>query len=419
MAYTLRTLNDRSELAGWLNAVAPGFARAAKVTDEEVEARGGRMSPDRCLGSYDETGRCVATLRTFSQRLTVPGGGVVDAEAVTNVSVLPTHRRRGLMSSLMARTLPVAKERGVACATLISAEHQIYGRYGFGPATWMTSFEVDVAQAGLARRRPTSDDGQIDLVTAAEFRAVAPDLFERFRTLPDSAGTVDRSEGWWRAHTGGLRYPGDGFSDPFYAVYRSAAHGGEAVQGIATYLMDGRWESMRPQADVDVIRLHTTTPAAERALWHYLLALDWAVRLRVASRAPDDVLPLLLPNPRAARVTATADYLWLRPLDVPALLTARTYPVSGSLVLEVTDDTGLAGGRFRLDATPDGSACTPTTAAPDLTLPVGVLGTLSLGDESASRLLRLGQLDEHRPRAAALADVLLRTARRPWCPDVF
>jgi hypothetical protein len=61
----------------------------------------------------------------------------------------------------------------------------------------------------------------------------------------------------------------------------------------------------------------------------------------------------------------------------------------------------------------------PTSQSPDLTLDVRVLATLCLGDESASRLAALGRVDEHRPGAVALADTLFRTARRPWCPDVF
>lgn len=439
MAYTFRTLTepartsaDPARLADWLRTVTTGFHRPSPITEEEVAAKRDGLSPERCHGAYDERGRCVGALRTFAQELTVPGGAFVRSEAVTNVAVLPTHRRRGLMSSLMEPALALAKERGEVCATLISAEYPIYGRYGFGPAAWTSSLEVDIADTGLNRQRPVSEDGRIELVEAEEFRARAPEMFERFRRLPDSAGVVDRSARWWLTHTGGLRYPEDGFTDRFHVVYRSpggtdtapgtgsgGGPGGGTVQGIATYRTESDWEGTAPRSTVEVLRLHAVTPAAERALWHYLLTLDWAVRLRADSRPPDDILPLLLPNPRAAQITALADYLWLRPLDVPALLTARTYPVSGALVLQVTDGAGLADGRFRLEATPDGSTCTPTTAAADLTLPVGSVARLALGDESASRLLRLGLLDEHRPGAATLADVLLRTPRRPWCPDVF
>lgn len=129
--------------------------------------------------------------------------------------------------------------------------------------------------------------------------------------------------------------------------------------------------------------------------------------------------PLYLPDPRAARVTTQADWLWVRILDVVRALETRTYDAAGTLVLEVVDRAGLAGGRFLLDATPDGVSCTPTTRSADLTLDVAELATLWLGDESAGRLAALGRLGEERQGAARKADALLRASGRPWCPDMF
>jgi hypothetical protein len=89
-------------------------------------------------------------------------------------------------------------------------------------------------------------------------------------------------------------------------------------------------------------------------------------------------------------------------------------------VLEVVDRAGLAGGRFRLEASPDGVSCTPAAgAAVDLTLPVDELATVWLGDGSLARLAALGRVEEAREGAARKADALFRTSGRPWCPDVF
>jgi hypothetical protein len=52
-------------------------------------------------------------------------------------------------------------------------------------------------------------------------------------------------------------------------------------------------------------------------------------------------------------------------------------------------------------------------------LDVGELAALWLGDESAVRLAALGRVREERAGAARMADALLRTSRRPWCPDMF
>lgn len=160
-------------------------------------------------------------------------------------------------------------------------------------------------------------------------------------------------------------------------------------------------------------------PAAERALWHYLCSIDWITQVKTGWRAPDDLLPDFLPDPRAARITTQADWLWVRILDVVRAMEARTYAGSGTLVLDVTDEDGLSAGRYRLDAGPDGAVCAPTGQSADLTLDVRELSALWLGEASAVRLAALGRVREEREGAASVADALLRTSRRPWCPDIF
>jgi predicted acetyltransferase len=136
-------------------------------------------------------------------------------------------------------------------------------------------------------------------------------------------------------------------------------------------------------------------------------------------RSPDDLLPHFLPDPRAATITTHADWLWVRILDVVRAMEARSYEGEGTLVFEVTDGAGLAGGRYRLVASAQGVSCAPTTEGAELTLDVRELGALWLGDESVLRLAALGRVREERAGAARVADALLRTSRRPWCPDIF
>jgi predicted acetyltransferase len=207
------------------------------------------------------------------------------------------------------------------------------------------------------------------------------------------------------------------WTEPFFALYR-AADG--TVEGLAAYEVDDKWgDAKQPLNTASVRGLIASTPAAERALWHYLCSIDWVVRVKSGERAPDDLLPHLLPDPRAARISTQADWLWVRILDVVRALEARTYEGSGSLVLEVADRGGFTGGRFRLEASAQGASCVPTTQSAELALDVSELAALWLGDESAVRLAALGRVREERAGAARLADALLRTSRRPWCPDMF
>ncbi|MFD6172812.1 GNAT family N-acetyltransferase [Streptomyces coeruleorubidus] len=403
-----------AEFTDWLRAVNAGFLRVPVLSEEEIEGRRRQFVPGRYLGAFDG-GRCVATFRSFDQELTVVGGARVPADAVSGVTVTATHRRRGLLSRMMAQDLAAAKERGDVVATLIAAEYPIYGRYGFGPATWTAEWTVDVPRAGLdARWAGPADGGRIDLVDGEDVRKLGPELHERMRRA--RPGLITRDEVWWKLNTGALRFD-PSWKPPYWAVYRSAS--GE-VEGMAAYEVDDNWgDAKQPLNTASVQWLLGATPAAERALWQYLCSIDWVVKVKSGGRAPDDLLPFLLPDPRAARITSLADWLWVRILDVVRALEARTYEGEGTLVLEVTGVDGLTGGRYRLEASAAGASCTPTTESADITLGLVELGALWLGDESAVRLAALGRVREERAGAARKADALLRTSRRPWCPDLF
>ncbi|MCX5146984.1 MULTISPECIES: GNAT family N-acetyltransferase [unclassified Streptomyces] len=404
-----------SELPEWLRAVNTGFLRPDRVTESDLAQRAEHTDLDRTLGAFDaDTGRCAATLRSFAQELTVPGGRVVPASAVTNVAVLPTHRRRGLLTRMMAAELAAAQARGDVVSTLISAEYPIYGRYGYGSAASITEWEIDVSRAGLDPRWSGPADGaRIELVDVAEAHAIGPALHERLRAV--SPGTVSRNERWWRLACGLEETSLRPYKDKFHAVYRTAD--GEPA-GLAVYTADDHWTDGKvPLNTVQVTELIAVTPDAERALWHFLCSIDWVLKVRTGYRAPDDLLPHLLPDPRSATIVTASDFLWVRVIDVVRALGARTYAVPGVLVLEVTDAAGPAAGRYRLDA--GTGECKVTEEPADLRLDVSELGSLYLGDESAVRLGALGRITEERPGALALADAVFRTARRPWCPTTF
>ncbi|GAA1431043.1 GNAT family N-acetyltransferase [Streptomyces thermospinosisporus] len=406
---------DETEFADWNRALNTGFLREPHSSEEVLEARRKAFAASRLVGAFD-SGRCVATFRSFAQELTAVGGRAVPADAVSSVTVSATHRRRGLLSRMMQQDLAAAKERGDVVATLISAEYPIYGRYGFGPATTTTEWTIDVPRSGLdARWAGPEDGGRVDFLDPEDVRKLGPELHDRLRR--SRPGVVDRDELWWQQDTGVLRFHG-AWPEPFYAVYRAAS--GE-VEGMVSYKIEDHWgDAKQPQNTVRVRWLIAVTPAAERALWRYLCSIDWVVTVKSGGRAPDDLLPLFLPDARAAAITTQADWLWVRILDVVRALEARTYEAAGSLVLEVTDRGGLTGGRYRLEASEDGAgSCTPTDASADLSLETGELAALWLGDESAVRLAAAGRVREERAGAARQADALLRTSRRPWCPDVF
>ncbi|MFE6001403.1 GNAT family N-acetyltransferase [Streptomyces sp. NPDC056454] len=406
-----------SDYPDWLRSLRNGFLTAGAPSEEDVAERLADTDLSRLQGAFD-AGRCVATFRSFAQRLTVVGGATVAADAISGVTVAPTHRRRGLLSRMMATDLAAARERGEVVATLIAAEYPIYGRFGFGPATWAAEWEVSVHRAGLDPRRSgqPADGGRIEMVDGADVRKYGPELHTRLAAL--RPGVVSRSERWWRLRTGAAPSPAhEQWTEPFYVIHRDAD--GE-VDGLMVYGTDDKWGDAKQPLNTATVRdLIALTPAAERALWHFLCSVDWITTVRSGYRAPDDLLPHLLPDPRAARTVTHADWLWLRLLDVERALEARGYERAASLVLDVRDGGGVAEGRFLLDVSPEGARCTTTTRSADLALGAGELASLYLGDESVRRLVDLGRAEELRTGAAGTADAIFRTGRRPWCPDIF
>jgi predicted acetyltransferase len=191
------------------------------------------------------------------------------------------------------------------------------------------------------------------------------------------------------------------------------------LAGLARDTFEDSWVDRQPNGRVDVSFMFTTGPAGAALLWHHLLSIDMARTIRATDRGADEPLPWLLTDARHAKPSDRADMLWLRPLDVPALLGSRAYGVASNLVLEVVDPGGFAGGRFALDAGADGATCTPTTASADLTLGAGALGAVCLGGHGVHTLAAAGLVDEHSPDAVGRADRMFRADRAPWCTTWF
>ncbi|WP_030729753.1 GNAT family N-acetyltransferase [Streptomyces sp. NRRL F-2890] len=403
-----------ADIDAWNRAVLLGFQDPFPLSEDELRLRREKLQYDRARGVF-EGDRCVATFTSFDQQLTVPGGALVDVNAVSAVSVTATHRRQGLLSQLMGADLAEAKERGALAATLIAAEYRIYGRFGYGPAASLADFTVKGLRSGLGSRWSAPEDGgSVAYIDGAEVRKIGPELHERFRR--GQVGAIDRKPLWWEKFTGEVRFGHQTWEEPFYVLYRDGAG---VPQGLVKYTTDKKWDGELPDNTLTVQELIATTTAAQRALWSFLVSIDWVTTLRGPNRGPDDLLPLLLPDARAAVLNGISDFLWLRPLDVPALLASRSYATTGDLVLEVHDPMGLAGGRFALSGSPEGAECAPTSRGADLTMGVGALGSLYLGETTATRLAGAGLLTEETPGAVSRANALLTTGARPWCPDGF
>lgn len=413
MPATIRTITP-DDVPGYLRTIRSTFLSPPQ-TAQALQARADfwldRIRPDlsRSWGAFDGD-TCVGSLRTMPFQLTVPGDRTVPADGVTAVTVAPTHRRRGLLTGLMADGLRAAADRGDAVSILIAAEWRIYGRYGFGVATEDAVWEVDRTRAAVG-----PPEGPVEAVELDQLRKLAPPAYDAARRA--RPGGIDRPEPRWDLDFG-LAHP-EGEQPDWTGravVHRDPA--GE-VDGYLRWHAADTWDGMLPTGTLHVDELVSASPAAYRDLWRFALGVDLIASVRAAERPLDEPLRWLLADGRAARQTQRWDRLWLRLLDVPAALTGRGYRAAGRVVLEVVDPGGYAAGRFALEAGPDGADCRPTAESAELTLPAAALGAAYLGGTRLRTLADAGLVDEHRAGAVDTADRLLTGEQVPFCPLHF
>jgi len=353
-----------------------------------------------------EDGAWVGGAAAFPFVLSVPGGRV-SAAGVTAVSVLPTHRRRGLLREMMGGLLADAREREEPVAILWAAESAIYGRFGYGMATPQRTFRLARAHAAFRPGVPAPRGRVVALPADAGAAArLAPVADREHARRP---GVPVRDARYWRHGTFGHQPEEPG--DRRVVVYEGAT----GDEGYALHRVIDGWDDLAglPDGRLEVEELVATTPAAAIALWRFLLDVDLMATTLAIDRPPDDPLPRLLADPRRLE-PRVSDGVWVALLDVPAALAARTYAVDGALTLEVA-----GAGTFRLEGGPEGASCAPTSAAPDLALSLADLGALYLGGVLPGALAEAGRLEERTSGAMARATTMLLSPRAPWCPFTF
>jgi predicted acetyltransferase len=359
-----------------------------------------------------EDGRMCGTFRSFATELTVPGGERLPAAAVSAVTVLPTHRRRGVLRAMVEAEHGAIRQRGEVVGLLYASEYPIYGRFGYGPGLREAILTIDTRGTGFHG----DVSGHVEIVKADTDAIVAlKGVFEVWRAR--QPGEIGRRDDRWEYDLALRETVWDQPWKGFVVLHRDAAG---SVDGYARYHADDKWEQRQPRNTVTVDDLHALTDEAYAALWRYLAEIDWAATVKAERRSPTERLPWLMTNARALEISEVGDGMWVRLFDLPRALGARTYEREGSVVLDVVDRE-VAGGRTRLllDVGPSGASCQETGRSADLTLDVSALGAAYLGGVSLRHAVAATGVDEHRAGALADADALFRTLDEPWSSTFF
>jgi predicted acetyltransferase len=406
------------EVDGHTRAIFHAFGQ--HPTDEEVADEAGLVEVDRLLAAVDG-GQVVGTAGAYSFEMTLPGGTTTPVAGVTSVGVLPTHRRRGVLRSMMAAQLDDVADRGEVVAVLTASEAGIYGRFGYGLATRLAKVDIDT-RGGLDLVVEPRTGGSLRLVVDAEVHsALAAPVYDEVRH--HRVGELSRSQAWWDLLQRDREKWRDGASARFCVVHEDDAG---AVDGYCWYRVkqvDGGDAIGRNE--VQIWDLAAVDPEVEAALLVYLAGIDLTRSITGWVRPVDDPWPLRITDVRRYRTQLVHDHLYVRVLDVPAALAARTYEAAGALLLAVDDRSRpAAGGRFRLEVDDDGTAICERVGdtargRADVRLDAAALGSLYLGDVAPSVLAAAGRLVPGSPDALRLADRAFRTGRAPFCTMEF
>ncbi|MET9120916.1 GNAT family N-acetyltransferase [Streptomyces sp. NPDC004528] len=409
MTTDLRVLRQ-PEWDAWYDNLVRAFGGVPE-SSEERELWSELTEYDRSLGIW-EGERCVGTAGAFSFRVTVPGGASVPAAGITMVSVAATHRRRGLLTSMMRRQLDDIRSWGEPLAVLTASEPAIYGRFGYGIATHQHHAEIDTTRVRLSVP-PGTDDVGLRFAAPADVLDACESVYAR--VVPGRPGMLARRPGWDRVALLDPESERDGAS-PLQCVV--AERDGEVV-GYARYRIRPDHDHTGAKATVVLDELQALDPAADAALWRLLFDLDLTTTLRTRGRPVDESWQHMVSDIRRCAVRVR-DALHVRLVDVDAALEARTYQAPVDVVFEVEDAfCPWNEGRWRLTGDAKGASCVPARESADLALSVRELGAAYLGGVSLASLAAAGRVRELRQGALTEASVAFSSALAPWLPHGF
>jgi predicted acetyltransferase len=390
------------DLRNAMKAVEAAFGEEQKEADLDRHQK--VMRRDRFLVAYDGA-IPVGTTASLPFDLTVPGGQLA-AAGVTWVGVLPSHRRRGILTQMMKRQLQDLHELGEPLAILWASEAAIYGRFGYGISA--PTVQLDADRSRFSLRDDPGPQGAVRLIDREEAAKVLPPIYDTVRR--QVPGFTSRDELLWDLYR--LADPEHwrrGGGPKFFAMLE---FDGEPV-GYTLYRIKSDWEEGFSKSHVRVLETCATSPAAERELWRFLFGIDLVVRIQ-GRHDPGSPLFLMVVDPRSLMLRVS-EGLWLRVVDLESALTGRTYAADDTLVVEVRDELcPWNAGRWRM-----GTDIGRTDEGAELELDIADFASAYLGAFDFERLAAAQRVRELKPGALERATNLFRTSRPPYCPEDF
>lgn len=368
------------------------FGRTSPETETRFLAEG------QSLGGF-EGDILRGVVNGYDSSITLPSGRRVRHLSVTHVGVSPDATRRGIARQLIVEQLQRARAEGYVVAGLRASDTGIYGRYGYGIASWSVQHELDLTRAQLAVATPRE-----------ELRIVyALDSFPLIRQIADTdptprATTLSRWDGWWAIQEFRTIHG----TTPHHAVVFGSEGNERGYLRFHIEPSDNWFTSSRRAVIIDDLIAHDDE--AWRGVIGHLFTQDILHRAVFPSRPVDDPLPLLLRNPRTLEISGQRDESWIRPLNLDALLSARRFGGTRQVTLAVEDDLFPDnGGIWSLG--PEGAA--RSSERPEARVAIAELAALIFSAHEASALAASGRLWAISGEVAEELNLVFASSRRP------
>ncbi|WP_255148898.1 GNAT family N-acetyltransferase [Halorarius halobius] len=342
---------------------------------EDTLADDDRPEPPRVQrGLYPPDGDDPVSLLSSYEFTTQLRGASLPMGGVSTVATLPEHRRQGYVEQLLRELCGEYREEGTPLSALWPFAAPFYRQFGW--ATCNRYLEWSAAPADL--RGAASDP-------AGTWRQLDRGDWEPLDAVHEAAVAghelaVDRTEDWWTE-----RVVRSWDTDPFvYAWFDD-----DRPRAYLVYRVTGEWGDR-------TLRVEELGAVDFEAFGHvvrFLADHDSQVHTVEFTTAPDPGLLDRVDDPAEVDCELKAGPM-LRLVDVPATLSALSYPADGRVVLDVSDPLlDSVAGRYVLAVTDGTATCETADGAADAALEVGALSQLVCGYRTASTLARAGELD--------------------------
>ena len=372
---------------------------------------------DRLLAAVDtETNQIVGTGGADKYSITVPGGNNINMAGIAFMGTLPTHKRRGIFSSMMNKLHSQAKERGDSIAGLWASQSLLYNRFGYGLSTIREDWQINSNHTKLSKSK--NDSIRLELVDKKKALEEIPKIYDIYRKCQN--GATDRTQGYWNYllyEDDNSMYNKSGNSGIFFVLaYRDNKPSGYAFYNFNKESGVAHEDDKGTLKVEEIISIDRET---NHALWQYIFGIELIEEITFNRRAPNDPLYLMLENPRKLQ-RETIDGLWVRIIDPISMLEGRTYNHKGKVTINLSGQNQKdIEGTYLIDTDGKNTEVKKVKGKASIYMRPSDLSSIYFGGVSPGEHFQAGNIDVENHNSLRELTNMFFVEQEPWCNTDF